>query len=345
MGSALFRNTGILHKRLISFGNGQPSFRRSPDTRVGDYGMKENGIRKKVVFLTGETCCQAPRHRVYCLDIFVADAFFRICVSVKERVMKNRVGWICFIGALLSGWLFLGCAETVQETQTRSIVQSKKTLITEGGLKVKEFDLNQDMEPDVFKYYKPIKNAENGTTEYVLVKRELDLNNDGKIDVLTEYDDERQIVMETFDLDFDGRIDLTDHYANGQLIKKDVDFAFDEKPDMFKYFLKGQLVRKEKDRNNDGRIDYWEYWEKGRLDRIGVDVDGDGEVDTWKTAEEAMKEAGIQAPPEEAPPAEEETELEEGAEEAPAEEGAEKAPAEEAPAEEAPAEEGGEAAE
>jgi len=205
--------------------------------------------------------------------------------------------------------VFAGCAQKNQEAMEKDAGAQKQD---NGGLVLKEFDLNADGIIDVFKYYSFDVNPDSGKKEYVLQKRELDLNGDGKVDVWTEYQ-ASEIKKESFDLDFDGRVDLVDQYAKGVVIKKEIDFQFDQRPDIFKYYLKGQLVRKERDRNNDGRIDYWEYYENEKIDRIGIDHDGDGKVDSWRQANPQQKE-GEAAPAsdqeaEESKPAEKPEEL------------------------------------
>ncbi len=137
------------------------------------------------------------------------------------------------------------------ETLTENIHQK-----TSNGEKVTEFDLNGDKKPDVWTYTVPGKSAD-GRDIDKLVRKELDLNWDGKVDVARWYDDKEQIEKEALDLDFDGTIDQVNYYE------------------------KGQLVRKERDTNGDGKVDYWEYWENGQVDRVGEDLDGDGQVDKW----------------------------------------------------------------
>ena len=91
-----------------------------------------------------------------------------------------------------------------------------------------------------------------------VVRKERDLNGDGRVDVWETYDDEGNVAKQAYDLDFDG------------------------KPDLVITYEKGQLVRKERDSKGTGKVDTWEYWEDGKLDRIGVDTDGDGVVDQWQ---------------------------------------------------------------
>ena len=157
------------------------------------------------------------------------------------------------------------------------------------GETLTEYDLNHDGKPDVWKVTRRTADGKE-----VLVRRQRDLNDDGKIDVWEEYDEAGNLVKQTLDLDFDGKPDLVLHFEKGQLVLKEMSFGFDGKPHAWAYYEKGKLVRKERDENGDGRVDYWEYWEGGEIDRIGIDLDGDGRVDRWEhrrppTAEAAPK--------------------------------------------------------
>ena len=158
---------------------------------------------------------------------------------------------------------------------TRSMEHQKK-----GGEKVTEFDLNHDKRPDVWSYTVPAK-TEDGKDYDRLIRKELDINWDGKVDITRTYDEHEQMEREALDLDFDGKIDQINYYEKGVLVRKERDLDYNSKPDLWIYFEKGKIVRKERDTNNDGKVDYWEYWEGDQVDRVGEDIDGDGTVDRW----------------------------------------------------------------
>jgi hypothetical protein len=148
------------------------------------------------------------------------------------------------------------------------------------GEKVTEVDINGDKRPDVWSYTVKGKGAD-GAEKERLVRKELDLDWDGRVD-LTQYYDEREAkVREAMDLDFDGKVDSVYFFEKGVNIRREEDVNSDGRPDVWKFYEKGKLVRKERDSNDDGKVDYWEYWEKDQVDRIGEDVDGDGNVDRW----------------------------------------------------------------
>ena len=151
---------------------------------------------------------------------------------------------------------------------------------THGNEKVTEFDLNGDKKPDVWTYTIPAKTPD-GKDFDRLVRKELDLNWDGKVDVARSYDEKEQIEKEELDLDFDGRVDQVNYYEKGVIVRKECDLSSSGKPTLWKFYEKGQLVRRERDTNGDGKVDYWEYWENGQVDRVGEDLDGDGQVDKW----------------------------------------------------------------
>jgi hypothetical protein len=161
------------------------------------------------------------------------------------------------------------------EKLSDSIHQSQR-----GTEKVTAFDLNHDGRPDVWVYTVKAKTAD-GKEYDRLVRKEMDINWDGKVDVVRYYDENEQISKEELDLDFDGRIDQWNYYEKGVLVRKERDLDFNGKPDLWIYYDKGHIVRKERDTNHSGRVNYWEYWENDKVDRIGEDLNGDGQVDRW----------------------------------------------------------------
>ncbi len=162
-----------------------------------------------------------------------------------------------------------------------------------------EYDLTHDGKPDVWKYSLKVASGKE-----ILLRKEKDLNGDGKIDAWEKYAADGALVRVVYDLDFDGKPDVSLFYEKDQLVKKELAFGFDGVPRSWNYYEKGKLVRKERDTNGDGNVDYWEYWEKGEVDRIGVDDDGDGQVDRWeaKKSAEAQEEAAQKPAQEEAAP-------------------------------------------
>jgi hypothetical protein len=151
---------------------------------------------------------------------------------------------------------------------------------------VNEYDLTHDGKPDVWKY-----TWKDASGKEILLRKEKDLNGDGKIDTWERYEPDGTLSRVAYDLDFDGKPDALLHYEKDQLVRKEMAFGFDGVPRAWNYYEKGKLVRKERDTNGDGNVDYWEYWENGEIDRIGVDVDGDGQVDRWEARKTAAAPA------------------------------------------------------
>ncbi len=149
-----------------------------------------------------------------------------------------------------------------------------------GNEKVTEFDLNGDKKPDVWTYTAPGKSADGKDIEK-LVRKELDINWDGRVDIARNYDEREQVEREALDLDFDGKVDQVNYYEKSIIVRKERDLSSAGRPSLWLFYEKGKLVRKERDTNGDGKVDYWEYWEGDQVDRVGEDLDGDGNVDKW----------------------------------------------------------------
>ncbi len=119
----------------------------------------------------------------------------------------------------------------------------------------------------------------------VLERKELDLNRDGKADVITWLDERGSIEKEQMDGDFDGKFELVDTYQGGVRMATEYDTDGDGWANVFKYYLRDPagkvfLDRKERDENGDHRIDVWEKFDaSGSVVVTGRDADGDGKMD------------------------------------------------------------------
>src|SRR4051812_42981055 len=71
-----------------------------------------------------------------------------------------------------------------------------------GNEKVTEYDLNRDKKPDVFVFTVAAK-TEDGKDYDRVVRKELDINWDGRVDIVRIYGDNEQVDSEKIDLDFD----------------------------------------------------------------------------------------------------------------------------------------------
>lgn len=160
------------------------------------------------------------------------------------------------------------------------------------GKQVATSDTDGDKRPDVFKFY-----SKGAGDSQILSCKQVDLNHDGKVDIVYHYGDDGGLTFEEFDLDFDNRFDLRAFYQGGRKVREEMDTNYDQRVDFTKYFEADRLVRIERDGNNDGRVDEWMYYEGGKLDRIGYDSSGSGRVDRWERAPEAESGATEPAAP------------------------------------------------
>jgi hypothetical protein len=196
----------------------------------------------------------------------------------------NRAG-TSLLGALFTlaaSMLGTGCAttNTTAEPVAAAVASGAERLPDDtfkpDGLERRDLDLNKDGRPDAYQFAV----VEGDNTR--VVRKEADVNFDGKIDVVRNLDNKGELVEERIDTDFDGKIDIVIAFQQGLIVKKTYDTNFDNKIDLWRTFEKGVIVKEEADLNYDGAVDFWEYYEGGVLDRIGIDRNGDGNVDEWQ---------------------------------------------------------------
>jgi hypothetical protein len=202
-------------------------------------------------------------------------------VAAAYRLRMARYCSIALVGALATACQAHNASSASSQKQTAEEMEGI-TQHQEGDLTVKTYDLFHTGRPDVWEYYKTIPDPAGGKPTLQLVRKEMDLNDDGKVDLWRWYNDKQQVVKEALDLDFDGHVDeLILFDDKGVPVKKELALNFTGKPNLWKYYEKGNLVRKERDTKGTGKVDTWEYWEGGHIDRVGTDTDGDGVVDQW----------------------------------------------------------------
>ncbi len=222
------------------------------------------------------------------------------CRSGSRARGLTFVGWLGVI-ALGAG----GCGSSGTQAGSAAGGGAMTTAVDRSrcddrGKQVVGADINNDKRPDVLKIYKTVGTGDNATQR--LVCKQVDMNNDAKIDIVYHYDDGGALAFEEFDLDFDARFDMRAFYQGGRKVREELDTNYDNRVDFTKYYEADRLVRLERDANNDGRVDEWQYYEGGKLDRIGYDSTGGGRVDRWERAPEAETPAEA-APAPGAPPA------------------------------------------
>jgi hypothetical protein len=143
-------------------------------------------------------------------------------------------------------------------------------------------DLDNDGRPEVIKYYKMGADpAKPGEQKPLLVRQDIDLTWDGRIDIWRYFSDKGLVEKEEWDTDYDGKVDEIRYFEDGTIVRSERDRNNDGRFDIVRHYKNGKLERKESDTNDDGRVDRWEYYTGNVLDRVGVDKDRDGSVDTW----------------------------------------------------------------
>ncbi|MFO0573368.1 MAG: hypothetical protein U1A78_05185 [Polyangia bacterium] len=85
-----------------------------------------------------------------------------------------------------------------------------------------------------------------GGAKLALSCREVDLNGDGRKDVLVFYDPLGRKQREEFDHDFDGVADVVAIYQEGQLVRQELDADYDGTLDLVEHYEGGRRVRVEK---------------------------------------------------------------------------------------------------
>ena len=191
----------------------------------------------------------------------------------------------------VAGLVSAGCAgNKAAATSSSGTSASTATPIhppTADTEQVQAYDLHRSGKPDVWVYSVTGQDA-SGKPIQRRVRKEADLNGDGKVDIVYYFDAEGQVTKETLDLDFDGKVDDTLFFEKGKKVRSEKDLDGDGRVDTWSFYdANEKLVRKERDVKGTGKVDYWEYWEAGAIDRIGEDLDGDGQVDRWTKGSEA----------------------------------------------------------
>ena len=195
-------------------------------------------------------------------------------------MMKLHIPGLAAMVALLAFSLLVPCtADAKRKKKAKTEDQGNQVVTTEASGQTKvALDINDDGVADIWNYYASKANAGDATP----LRREIDLNRDGRPDVVTHFAGD-VMVREEIDADFDGAMDWVDFYESGSRVRSEWDTDFDGQPDLFKYYNRGSVERIEQDAKlpRDGRIDYWEYYENGIMQRAGRDIDGDGKIDEW----------------------------------------------------------------
>lgn len=174
-----------------------------------------------------------------------------------------------FVAATLGG-----CPKKVEVVESPTVAPVTEKTLSDGVLVV-EVDLDGDERVDIYNYYRPLD--DDGR---LLLRKEIDLNRDGSIDLWTHYAENGNIEKEEMDSDFDGVVDWVDHYQGGKRVMSEIDTQNSGRFDLFKYYEGGKIHRKERDTTGDGVVDLWEYFDQnGTVIKVGRDIDNDGQMD------------------------------------------------------------------
>lgn len=136
-----------------------------------------------------------------------------------------------------------------------------------------------------------------------LVRIEHDSNGDGRPDRIARHDGQKSPHRVEIDVDFDGRTDRWEDYAEGRLrrwavagprgrprmwtvvdgdgspTRYEYDDDLDGRIERAEIVVGGRIGRVELDTDKDGRFDRWQDWSGGRLTTESLDTDGDGRPD------------------------------------------------------------------
>ena len=143
--------------------------------------------------------------------------------------------------------------ELIDENGDGTAEIKKYYFINENGEKIlirKEIDISGDGKIDYVVYYRNKKPGDDKVESIVV-----DNDFDGKFDEKRYYSENGSLIKKELDLNFDGRPDVTKRYYNNELVKKEIDTNFDGVVDHWEYYQDGRLARIEIDTDNDGKPD------------------------------------------------------------------------------------------
>ncbi len=181
-------------------------------------------------------------------------------------ISRTLVG-VAFLASVLTLSVGCGGATVVEEESLVSQPNRARNGNLNRGYETESSDFNFDGAPDQLTYL--------SGGRAVWIERDFDF--DGRMDLFEHYDSSGQIAEQEFQLDFDDAIDVVRYYEAGVLVRKELATGFDSTPTLFKHYAaNGELLRVERDRDADGIVDHVGYYEGGELVRVGIDLNGDG---------------------------------------------------------------------
>jgi hypothetical protein len=140
-----------------------------------------------------------------------------------------------------------------------------------GRLQRIEYDSNGDGKADVIAYHDGAKSPH---------QLAIDEDFDGRFDRWEDYDPQGVLRNVGLSRRHNGHPDMwVVSTANDVPLRKDYDDDQDGRINRSEIFAHGLLVRVEMDTNGDGKVDRWQDWSAGHLTSELVDTDGDGKPD------------------------------------------------------------------
>ena len=177
-------------------------------------------------------------------------------------------------------FFLFACA--TKSSKTESLIDSTQERVShiqvtelENGDILQQIDLDQDGQTDVWNTLHPRTNS-----SPILIKQVLDINHDGLGDIWSFYGDDKELIEEHFDMNFDQVIDKKEYYQDGVLISTVIDKDGDGEADIIHRIKNGKLYRSKFDTTGDGKQDLWQALDSdGKVDKYVQDTDGDGVMD------------------------------------------------------------------
>jgi hypothetical protein len=143
----------------------------------------------------------------------------------------------------LSGCPFPGSNSAQQATTFSGGKRPELVCAREGAERVDVGSWRGTGRPDVARVYK----RDGGfRSPSVLSCREVDMNGDGRKDMLVYYEPDGRKLREEFDHDYDGVVDVKGFYEQGKLVRQELDVNHDGKADVVQHFEAGKMVRSER---------------------------------------------------------------------------------------------------
>lgn len=215
--------------------------------------------------------------------------------SARQR-SKFRIAAV----GLASAFLLLGgaCSKQNHERLEVEYVEAQVSAVerefTEDGLLKESFDIHRDGTHDSWLFSRPLDEdgaliAPEDLADYRprdisrkrSVRREIDVDGDGNIDLIRYYDEQGNVNKDEVDSNFDGNIDRVIYYKDGVINRREIDADRDGVFEEVRQYIKGEIFRVERDTNGDGQPDFWMFFKDGKLERAGVDLNGNLAIDEW----------------------------------------------------------------